>query len=359
MLACVKITMLVWIAVQGPASNQSVDKDYVMADKSIVCAREDSKSKASGIEKRVKSRLKNKFAAWLVHCEKFHSGKYDYSQVVYTGIKNHVEIICPTHGVFTQSPDAHSRQGCRLCGNLVRNQKTNAPRIKEARKRFFQESPIVHGGKYDYSKVVYVNCKTKVEIICPVHGSIFQAPLDHISGKGCNKCAGNNSDYSRQQFVIEAAEMHSGKYDYSKAVYAGCYDKVEIICPKHGSFWQAAIAHKRGQGCPTCNESRGEREVARWLRNNHIPFERQKRFESCKNKRSLPFDFYIPLFTLIEYDGPHHHDKEFSDRMGYDWEYRQKNDAIKTRWCEDNGYQLIRISEIDDIPSLGGALFQA
>jgi len=407
----VKITMLTWIAVQGPASNQSVDKDYVMADKIIIASHDSeqtqkwiadsklihgirydySKSTYTGIEKKIiitcrvhgdfqttagvhksgydcpkcgsvkagRSRMRNCFERWLKHCTEFHSGKYGYSKVIYRGATKHVEIECPVHGVFKQSPSAHRRQGCRQCGNIVRNEKSNSLRNRAGKERFFRESPVIHKGKYDYSRSIYVNTKTQVEIICPVHGSIFQAPGDHLSGKGCNKCAKNNSDYSGERFVIDATEMHSGKYDYSKAVYTGCYDKVEIICPKHGSFWQAAIAHKRGQGCPTCSESRGEREVARWLRDNRIPFERQKRFESCKNKRSLPFDFHVPLFTLIEYDGAHHHDKEFSDRMGYDWEYRQKNDAIKTKWCEDNGYQLIRINKIDDIPSLGGALFRA
>jgi hypothetical protein len=53
---------------------------------------------------------------------------------------------------------------------------------------FIRRSRIVHGDKYDYSKVKYYNNGTKVEIICPEHGSFWQVPVNHFSGQGCPKC---------------------------------------------------------------------------------------------------------------------------------------------------------------------------
>lgn len=56
---------------------------------------------------------------------------------------------------------------------------------------FIRKARQVHGEKYDYSKVVYVNNHTKVAIVCPVHGEFLQAPHSHISGRGCPKCGKN------------------------------------------------------------------------------------------------------------------------------------------------------------------------
>ena len=47
-------------------------------------------------------------------------------------------------------------------------------------RKFLIKAREVHGDKYDYSKVVYVNCQTKVEIVCPIHGSFWQSPNSHL-----------------------------------------------------------------------------------------------------------------------------------------------------------------------------------
>lgn len=63
---------------------------------------------------------------------------------------------------------------------------------RKTTKEFIEEAKMVHGNKYDYSKVVYVNNNTKVEIICPEHGSFFQRPNDHLKKNGCPKERYNN-----------------------------------------------------------------------------------------------------------------------------------------------------------------------
>lgn len=55
---------------------------------------------------------------------------------------------------------------------------------------------------------------------------------------------------NREEWIIKAIEKHNDKYDYSKVKYTGCYEKVCIICRKHGEFWQKAHSHLRGCGCP-------------------------------------------------------------------------------------------------------------
>lgn len=111
----------------------------------------------------------------------------------------------------------------------------------------------IHGDKYDYSKVDYKGNKTKVCIICLEHGEFWQSPNNHLNGKGCPKCINPNHGLTTEGFIQKAREVHGDKYEYSKVEYKGVLTKVCIICPKHGEFWQIAREHLNGQGCPICN----------------------------------------------------------------------------------------------------------
>ena len=73
---------------------------------------------------------------------------------------------------------------------------------------------------------------------------------------------------------------------------------------------------------------------------NNIPYEKEKRFNSCKDNSYLPFDFYVDNKYLIEYDGKQH----FQDGGFYDYKKTHLHDLIKSQWCKDNNIQLIRIS---------------
>ena len=180
-----------------------------------------------------------------------HGVKYDYSKVEYVNSKTKVCIICPEHGEFWQIPNSHlSGKGCSKCGGTC--VLTKEEWIASARK--------VHGDKYDYSKVEYVNANTKVCIICPEHdhGEFWQRPADHTNGCGCTKCRneanGERKRSSLSDFITKAREKHGDKYDYSKVNYVNCENKVCIICsnPEHGEFWQIPAYHLSGNGCPKC-----------------------------------------------------------------------------------------------------------
>ena len=127
---------------------------------------------------------------------------------------------------------------------------------------FIKKAQQIHNNKYDYSKVKYINNRTKVCIICPIHGEFWQTPHSHLSGCGCCKC---KNDKSRQRlllttenFINKAIQIHGDKYNYSKVNYIGTEDKVCIICPEHGEFWQTPSGHLSGYGCTKCyNERRG------------------------------------------------------------------------------------------------------
>jgi hypothetical protein len=176
-----------------------------------------------------------------------HGEKYDYSDVNYVNGREKVNIICPEHGLFLQSPDKHlSGQGCRVCQGYV----------SLTQDSFLERTKNIHGDKYNYVKTIIKSNKDKVEIICNEHGSFFQLPSNHLNGQGCPLCAKNSRKisqrYSKEQFIESAIKVHDNKYDYCKVDYVNSQTKIEIICPIHGSFQMKANSHSNGQGCPKC-----------------------------------------------------------------------------------------------------------
>ena len=127
--------------------------------------------------------------------------------------------------------------------------------------KIIERFKLKHGDKYDYSKVNYVNTHEKVCIICPEHGEFWQTPHDHLRGNGCPKCARQRK--TTQGFILKAIKKHGGKYDYSKANYIGCKKKICIICPKHGEFWQMPNTHLSGCGCQECKKEAIHNSLAR------------------------------------------------------------------------------------------------
>ena len=189
---------------------------------------------------------------FIEKAKQVHGDKYDYSKVTYVNSHTHVCIICPEHGEFWQAPNTHlNGRGCKKCVCSMSDTES-----------FIEKAKQVHGDKYDYTKVNYITNSVKVCIVCPEHGEFWQKPANHITLKqGCPKCKTKKLRESQtkplEMFLIEAREVHSDKYDYSKAVYSGANKKICIICPEHGEFWQTPSAHiNNKQGCPFCGRVR-------------------------------------------------------------------------------------------------------
>lgn len=171
---------------------------------------------------------------------KIHHDKYKYDKSIYIDMNTKIEIICPKHGSFWQTPNSHLRGcGCKICNKIEKRRKSKAKLMEDIYK--------VHGDKYDYSKMIYENNKKKVKIICPIHGEFEQAMDKHLQGQGCPKCAKNCSD-TKESFIEKAKKIHGDKYDYSKINYINSQTKVEIIDPNYGSFWITPNSHLNGRG---------------------------------------------------------------------------------------------------------------
>jgi len=120
---------------------------------------------------------------------------------------------------------------------------------------FIKKAKEIHGDKYDYSKTQYINAKTKVIIICKIHGEFTQNPHNHISSKsGCPKCSKNHNRYTNESFIDIVKQIHNNKYDYSLVNYINGRTKIKIKCPIHGIFEQSPMKHLQGQGCPLCGK---------------------------------------------------------------------------------------------------------
>ena len=173
---------------------------------------------------------------------------------------------------------------------------------------FIRRAGEVHGGKFSYDDVEYVNNRTPVRIRCPAHGFFEQTPYKHLSGQGCPKCAPNYKDTS-ETFIAKARKVHGDRYDYSKVRYVDEHTKVCIIDPEYGEFWQQPNAHLNGRGNAVRRAERGmETKMARGVTQSSTEdkmyamlkdkFGDDVRREYWSERYPYPCDFYVPQFDL-------------------------------------------------------------
>ena len=266
-----------------------------------------------------------------------HGDKYDYSKVEYINTKTKVCVICPKHGEFMIRPNDHLQgHGCRRCAVDSRREKNIL-----GYNGFIEKAKEVHDGKYDYSKVEYVNNHTNVRIVCPVHGEFMQQPGNHLQGQGCPICGRKNAAEKLKKnisiFIEKAKEVHGDKYDYSKVEYVNNETKICIICPEHGEFWQTPSAHLRGQGCPDCNNSTLESEMLSIVNGMGISNKRYSNINGILGNQSV--DFYLDKEGVaIECQGIQHFIEcsFFKDALNDEIE----RDLKKKEICEANGISV-------------------
>lgn len=291
-----------------------------------------------------KTREKLTVDRFIEKSKKRHGDKFNYSLVKsINGAKNKVVIVCNScGGPFIQTPDRHmSGDGCYYCsGKYQRNTLS-----------FIKDAIQIHGFEFDYSESSYIDTHTKIKIKHKCGYSFEVKPNNHIWSKsGCPKCKGGVS-YSQDEFIKKCVSVHGDKYNYDKVNYKNTLSKIKIYCKCcNNYFTQCANAHSCGSGCPACCESKGEREIARFLTKNKIEFIRQFGPEGCINIKQLYFDFYLPnIKTVIEFNGEQHYRainhfggvKNFKNTI--------KRDQIKSKWCDANNIKLYIIKYNDDL----------
>ena len=139
--------------------------------------------------------------------------RYSYEKVEYKAMKVPITLVCHErgvdgveHGEFSMRPDNifSGNQACPKCYDARRSRLQRKPV-----EMFVEEATKVHGGLYEYHKVEYVNGKTKICIVCPIHGEFWQSPSNHLKGKGCPYCSGNAKKWNK-----ETCEQEARKHEY-------------------------------------------------------------------------------------------------------------------------------------------------
>ncbi len=280
-----------------------------------------------------------------------HNNFYDYSQVEYVNMRTKVKIICPVHGSFEQLPNNHlNSQGCPMCANKSRNNW----HVKNL-KQFIEKANLIHNNFYNYSQVEFTTLKSKVKIICPVHGIFEQSANNHLNGSGCPECKKEKlkkkHSKTTEEFVEKANLIHNNFYNYSLTNYINNKTKVKIICPIHGIFEQTPHNHLHKQGCPFCSSSHGENEIRNYLKNKNIEFFTEFFFDDLIGDfKPLRFDFYLPNENLlIEYNGKQHYEaiKHFGGEEQL--KKQKKYDSLKENYAKSNNYNFLVISYNDNI----------
>lgn len=286
--------------------------------------------------------------------KKVHDNYYDYSLVVYRGDSEKVKIICPQHGLFEQTPGSHGRQkqGCPKCWD-IRRRKSKVI----GNNGFIKRIEEIYGkDKFDYSKLIYMGAHIPVTLTCVVCGNEEnKAPSVWYRGFGCLKCKGDKVGRkldTKESFITKARKIHGNKYDYSKVQYIRITEKIEIMCPKHGSFFQTPDVHLYSRsGCPKCKTSKGEETIAQWLNDHDVTYIFQYKVKIDNSNHY--FDFYLPEYNIvIEFNGEQHYKpiKFFGGNKGF--EFLQERDKIKKTYCVNNNLELIIIDYKDDIEEI-------
>lgn len=109
------------------------------------------------------------------------------------------------------------------------------------------------------SRAGWNGSKVKIPLWCKVHQEFFiQQPANHMNGQGCPKCGAEvfKEKRRKQDPIADFRAIHGDLYDYSRVVYTNVQEKIEIVCPEHGPFWQKPNAHLTGHTCPVCWDNR-------------------------------------------------------------------------------------------------------
>lgn len=233
---------------------------------------------------------------FIKKAKEVHGNKYDYSKVKYTNSQTKLCIICPIHGEFWQLPYSHMKGfGCKKC---------------------------------------------------------------------CCEKMSHKLSLNTQEFIEKAKEIHGNKYDYSKVEYVNTRQKVIIICFKHGDFKQEPRAHLQGQGCPKCNQSHLEEEINSFLIKSKIKFIYQANKKDLKWLGKQSLDFFLPDYNAaIECQGEQHfkntsfgckNDKLIIKKA----KDIKKRDVIKYNKCIENNLRLFYYTHYDINDFMGNKIFK-
>lgn len=278
----------------------------------------------------------------------------------YVNMRDAVKMECPNHHIISMSMGNFEKgHRCKYCNEEDKHRiaigfKDSNKKYNKGNKKYTLEEAkcILNEVNFELLDDEYNGIKSKVNIRCE-HGHEFNMRFDRARRGKCPICSKEKSFYSLD-FIREY--LKKDDYILLSTKYEGIYSNIEIMCPEGHAYTTTFNNYKNyNLRCPMCSGSLGERRVEKYLKNNNITYYYQYRYEDCKDKKALPFDFYLPDYNLIiEYDGEQHYDIKHSIDGEEGFWLNVYHDAIKNSYCEDNNINLLRIPywEYEDIEKL-------
>lgn len=209
---------------------------------------------------------------------------------------------------------------------------------------------------YELISTEYINYKEQLYYICKRHKEYGPQHInltDFLRGRGCMKCGRERTANAKKhpdEYYIEECKKRNFTFVKQEAINNNTW--VFFICNKHPQYGvqkKHIAGFCKTLGCVHCNPSKTESLLEDILDKHNINYVTQKRFSGCKDKYTLPFDFYLTDYnTLIEYDGEFHYrpirkgsmtDEEAENQLNL----QQRRDNIKTQYCKEHNIPLIRI----------------
>ena len=282
---------------------------------------------------------------------------YIYTRTVIIAIKENILIICRIHGKFLQRADnhKHKNQHCYKCSKISMGNKQRLDTTE-----FVKRAIALYSDRFDYSRTIYIDSETEteIEIGCKKHNIYFwRNPFGHLRSdrhQGCVECGIENIreanmiplDARIEKFKIR----YKNQYDYSHIRqsdidnYKDNKDKIKVLCLYCNFLFKIRVNdHDQGIGCNLC-KNKTELKVYEFLLSQNFNITYQAKFEWCRNRNCLPFDFIIDK-CIIELDGRQH----FKDIDFWNSSFEEvlDNDIYKMKCAITNGYKIIRITQED------------
>lgn len=272
-------------------------------------------------------------------------------------VNNKIKILCRHNkcgNEYYVSPNRFlSGRRCPYCSG----------KMKKTTESFFKEVKEKSNGEYEL-KSNYINNETKVKILHKKCRKIYEViPYNFSMGKGGCPYCDPHKKLIREEVVKRIYELVGDEYTLIDKVYRSNKIKMRIKHNKCGMIYKVSMNKfiDLGRRCSQCrhSKSKGEEIIEKWLNKYEIKYIKQYKFDDCKYKDKLRFDFMIydefgSIFCLIEFDGSQHFHKnknygKTEEEKEKIYEYIKKRDKIKDKYCKKNGYYLYRISYTDNI----------
>jgi hypothetical protein len=296
-----------------------------------------------------------------------YADKFDYTLVKYTNAHSKVIIKCNDHDfIFKVTPGNHliKNGGCTKCKSESLHELKN-----KGIDQFIAEAKQMHGDKYDYSKVIYINTDTQVIIICKIlgHGEFPQVPDNHCKrGDGCPKCGDVQRRLSnrltKEEFVEKSKQRFGDLYDYSDSIFTRIKEPIIIRCITHGYF-TSRTAHTHyadGVGCPNCSGNGYSKVQITWLeyeafKNNiYIHHALNSNEYRIPNSNYLADGYCEQTNTIYEFQGDYFHGNPkiyrsdvMNDLCKKTMGELYKNTQVKKEFIISLGYNYVEMWEND------------